>query len=176
VFELCTVQEWNLLYQCLTSFEAQKALQGMKQKDPGFWQELTVEDSLDLPSEKADLPEDSLLMTKEEDKGLDDSNVPIQMLVMMVVGDEMLAGVATHLSSSLMLIQVVDSMGGTPVDSEAGVAEAETLAKTKGVEEEKGQGKHKKHNSQWIWLITDGVYYGGFRLIEMAQLTWAHGM
>jgi len=32
------------------------------------------------------------------------------------------------------------------------------------------------HNSQWIWLITDGVYYGGFRLIAMAQLTWAHGM
>ncbi|KAF8238062.1 hypothetical protein L208DRAFT_1244223, partial [Tricholoma matsutake] len=103
-FELCTVREWNLLYQCLTSFEAWEALQGMKQKDPAFWQELTMEDSPDLPSEKADLPEDSLPTTEEEDEDLDDSDVPIQTLVAMVVGDEMPAGVATCSSSSLMSI------------------------------------------------------------------------
>ncbi|KAF8226489.1 hypothetical protein L208DRAFT_1301578, partial [Tricholoma matsutake] len=96
--------EWNLLYQCLTSFEAQEALREMKQKDPAFWQELTMEDSLDLLSEKADLPEDSLPTTKEEDEDLDDSDVPIQMLVVMVVGDEMPAGVTTHSSGSLMSI------------------------------------------------------------------------
>ncbi|KAF8219181.1 hypothetical protein L208DRAFT_1554532 [Tricholoma matsutake] len=133
--------KWNLSYECLTSFEAREALQGMKPKHPTFWQELAMEDSPDLPSEKADLPEDSLLMTEEEDEDLDDSDVPIQMLIMMVVGDEMPAGVATHSSSSLMLIRAADSMGGTPVDLEA---EGETLAKTKGVKEEKGQGKHKK--------------------------------
>jgi hypothetical protein len=108
----------------------------MKQKDPAFWQKLEMEDSPDLPSEnlKADLPEDSLPTTEEEDEDFDDSDVPIQTLVAMVVGDEMPAGVATCSSGSLMSIRAAD--GGTPVDSEA-------VAETKA-EEEKGRGKHKK--------------------------------
>jgi hypothetical protein len=108
----------------------------MKQKDPAFWQKLEMKDSPDLPSEnlKADLPEDSLPTTEEEDEDFDDSDVPIQTLVAMVVGDEMPAGVATCSSGSLMSIRAAD--GGTPVDSEA-------VAETK-VEEEKGRGKRKK--------------------------------
>ncbi|KAF8240298.1 hypothetical protein L208DRAFT_1233942, partial [Tricholoma matsutake] len=94
--------EWNLSYECLTSFEAWEALRGIKQKDPAFWKELTMNNSLDLPSERASLPEDSLPTTKDEDEDLDDSDVPIQTLIAMVVGDEIPAGIATHSSGLLM--------------------------------------------------------------------------
>ncbi|KAF8239914.1 hypothetical protein L208DRAFT_1235875, partial [Tricholoma matsutake] len=57
-FEMCCVCEWNLSYECLTSFSARKQLWEMKDTDPEFWKELTEAKTLDLPTQDITMPED----------------------------------------------------------------------------------------------------------------------
>ena len=146
------MQKWNLSYECLTSFEAREALREMKEKDPAFWNKLTTNKVQDLPAEKVSgLAEDQIVTTEEEDEDEDDSDVPIQTLIAMVVGDEMPDGVAARSSSSLMSIRAAESMSGYPVEEASG--------ETDTVPEEKGRGKHKKmanRNYGDFWGYNDG--------------------
>ena len=66
-----------------------QALRNMKDTDPGFWNELTIKisEDLPLPDETKILPEDESLLTAElEDEDFDDSEVPIKAVITLSKG------------------------------------------------------------------------------------------
>ena len=82
-----------------------QALQNMKDTDPGFWNELTmkISEDLPLPDETKILPEDKSLLTAElEDEDFDDSKVPIKAVIASLNTNKLPRGIAPREGGSLM--------------------------------------------------------------------------
>ncbi|KAF4621853.1 hypothetical protein D9613_012075 [Agrocybe pediades] len=97
-FEGCVAREWNLSYTCLTAYKAREALRNLKTTDPLFWNELNQQTPpLDLPGpddkvDEDDVPTAEKCDTLLEDVDADDSDIPIETLIMSMStpGDEVL--------------------------------------------------------------------------------------
>jgi hypothetical protein len=87
-FENCVFKEWNLFYGCVTGATARAKLRELKQTDPVFWNELTNKRSEDdVPPENIPQPEDDIAVDDGEiGQTLDDSDVPLKVLVQKLVG------------------------------------------------------------------------------------------
>ena len=81
-FEKCVVRQWNLSFNCLTSVAAHARLCELKETDPEFWEKLTNHSAENLvPAENKPQPEDIVDPEDVMVDDLDDSDVPIGVIV-----------------------------------------------------------------------------------------------
>jgi hypothetical protein len=81
-----------LSYTCLTGVEARAKLRGLRQTDPEFWEELTnYSREENLPPQNEPQPED-----EPQRDGIDDSDVPLQIVCDEVVGEQAVEGYIVH--------------------------------------------------------------------------------
>lgn len=91
-------------YESLTSFEAREKLRNLKQTDPIFWNELTMERPQLLPEEDEEVDEDKIPKPDDVDWGWDDSDIPINTAVGTIVSGDYPIGVAERLEGGLMSV------------------------------------------------------------------------
>ncbi|KAF8240344.1 hypothetical protein L208DRAFT_1233821, partial [Tricholoma matsutake] len=103
-FQLCRIQEWNLSYECLTSFAAREQLSKMKETDPEFWKELTTAKTPELPAKHVKLAEDKL---DEDENAIDDSELPLSVVIEAITDGQCPEGFAVRPAGGLM--SVVDA-------------------------------------------------------------------
>jgi len=99
---MCCVHDWNLSYECLTKFAARKKLREMKNTDPEFWKELTKAKTQDLPVLDVALPEDQIVTA--DDDNLDDSELPLSVIIDEIITGACPNGTAHHPAGGLMLV------------------------------------------------------------------------
>jgi hypothetical protein len=84
---MCHVRGWNLSYESLTLFDAQKKLRDLKVEDPVFWNELSGEGvASDLPAPDETVPEDAIDEGDDDEYG-DDSSIGLATVVKAVVNE-----------------------------------------------------------------------------------------
>ena len=82
---MCHLCGWNLSYESLTSFDAQKKLRDLKVEDPMFWNELSGEGVIsDLPAPDEIVPEDAIDEGDDDEYG-DDSSIGLATVVKAIV-------------------------------------------------------------------------------------------
>ena len=79
---MCRTRKWNLLYECLTGFEAREALRNMKATNPEFWKELTTGATSEASDDDMGVEEDPDVGVEQFD---DDSNLPSDVVVAHVL-------------------------------------------------------------------------------------------
>ncbi len=139
---MCKVREWNLSFECLTGPKMRAALRDMKNTDPTFWAELTQSTKKLCPDEAVAQPEDEI--DELEDLQLDDSNIPIELVVENMVLGTCSSGVLQQDDGGLMSVctaENVDLADG----SNGGVDEGEK----KNEEKPMGVGKRERKPNKW---------------------------
>jgi hypothetical protein len=151
--------EWDLSWGCLTGVKAREALRNMKHNDPLFWAELTQSGPQDLPDSAKTLPEDCEPDTNLEDKNLDDSNLPLQLLIDTMTGSDLPNDVSQQQDSILISLADAENID---LDPETASKSSERNSET-GQLEGRGLGVGKRwkiasrrYNSKMFWWHNNG--------------------
>ncbi|KAE9395696.1 hypothetical protein BT96DRAFT_1043228 [Gymnopus androsaceus JB14] len=134
-FEMCKVREWNLSYECITGPTMRAALRDLKANDPTFWSELTQKKAEDLaPAE--DVPQEEDNDEESEDPTLDDSNIPVDLVIQNILHSSLPEGSESRNGG------LASTMDAEKMDLEG--------EKQEGAEEKPlGRGKRTKHANKW---------------------------
>jgi hypothetical protein len=145
-FEHCAFRGWNLSYACITGAAARVKLRELNQTDPVFWKELTIQKFDDnVPSENIPQLEDDIVV--DEDIGIDDSDVPLKVLVQELADKpKMTSG------------YIVSEEGG--FISSALAEQFEDEVETEVVDKKLGRGKRRKqanrlYSAKNFWMHGD---------------------
>ena len=153
------VRQWNLSYECLTGVEARSKLRTLKNSDPDFWAELTCKRAQDLvPPDDVHQPEDNAtsgLVVVDDDVGVDDSDVTMEVLLESMAGRGIPEGfILTEEGgiSSNANAEGLDEDDVTIVQGIGGDVEAD--------ETQRGRGKRRKtanrlYNSKDFWRYNE---------------------
>jgi hypothetical protein len=123
---------------------ARDALRDVKDTDPVFWNELTAQEKWEeaLPDKTETLLEDEALLAAENnDKGLDDSEIPLKMVISSVIDGEVPSGLAPRENGSLISISNAKSLDESQtIELSTGTGAASTSRPSR----ELGPGKRKR--------------------------------
>ena len=140
--------------------KACEALQNMKHDQPLFLAELTRSDPQDLPNSAETLPEDCEPDTNLEDEDVDDSNLPLQMLIDAMTGSDLPNDVSLQQDGTLISLADAEN-----IDLEPETASESSVIVPVEPNIETGQGRglgkrqkiaSRRYNSELFWQHNDG--------------------
>ena len=128
-FEMCCIKEFNLLYDCLTSYAVCDKLRNLKKINPEFWKELTAASVPDPTNEDRTFEED--IIDGHDMSFDDDSDLPCNMIIDCTTGSGIPENISATADDNLISVaeaESIDEVGesSTPLqvpDSEVPLAE-----------------------------------------------------
>ncbi|KAG6850928.1 hypothetical protein C0991_009934 [Blastosporella zonata] len=101
-FEMCTIRNWDLSYECLTGYKIQSCLRELKETDPQFWSELTCGSSgVVVPNAQQKDPASLEDDFSDIEEGGDDSDIPLDVLINSMTSKPQIDGIAGRENGAL---------------------------------------------------------------------------
>ena len=136
---MCRIKEFNLSYDCLTSYAVRDKLRNLKKTDPEFWKELTAASVPDPTNEDQTFEED--IIDGHDMSFDDDSDLPCDTIIGCTTSSGIPENVSATADGNLVSVaeaESIDEVGESSTPSQVPDSEV-PLA-----EEALGPGKRKR--------------------------------